>query len=565
MKTPMRRSIWTLIALAALAGCGGSKTSATPDAAPDGGTEPGGSLMGVVGFGGDEYYEGDQWFLGDNGSSVEPMPDGSLVVAGSFAQQVTLGKGGPNETTLVAAGGPRDADMFLAKYNKDLTLVWAVRAGGAESCDPMTEVCEDAAGGLAAFPDGSIVVAGQFEQGAVFGEGEPNETTIDGKGAFLAKYEEDGSLAWANPFEGTCGVEKWAQTPCATAALEDGSFLVTSIFHDTVTLGKGQPNETTLTATPYPSGETGSDLFLAKYDSKGALVWASKAGGETSETVWDVATNGSNAIYWLGQFQFEGVQQYPDPGAMTFGEGEPNETSFEYEGTTGFDTSLGFLARYGLDGKLAWAVRIENGCTGSNEGNQVVVLGDGSPLISCFSEQVGMGGEPVDAVFDPGGPNELRVRGPFIAKYDANGTPVWARPAFAASSDVGAWAYGMAVAADDSFVLTGSFRDKTTWGAGQPEKTTLVPTSCDFDLCSDAFVAKFTAQGDLDWVVQAGGSGILHGGDQDRGNDVAVLADGSIAVIGEYYGTATFGQGEPNETKVTADGLYDIFVMRLAQ
>jgi hypothetical protein len=165
-----------------------------------------------------------------------------------------------------------------------------------------------------------------------------------------------------------------------------------------------------------------------------------------------------------------------------------------------------------------------------------------------------------DGVLDPGGPNETHVgEGPFIAKYDTDGVLLWVRSGIGGSD--------VAVAIDGSYEVTGHIREETTFGEGEPNETVLTPAALS-DTWTDVFVAEYEPGGALNWAVRAGGAGYHEedelGGDKDVGKHITYLSDGSIAVTGDFYGTATFGPCEPNETTLTAEGIYDVFVMRLS-
>lgn len=59
--------------------------------------------------------------------------------------------------------------------------------------------------------------------------------------------------------------------------LNDGSIISTGSFEGTVIFGEGEASETNLTAV-------GSmDVFIAKYNADGSLVWAKSAGGVLSD------------------------------------------------------------------------------------------------------------------------------------------------------------------------------------------------------------------------------------------------------------------------------------------
>jgi hypothetical protein len=133
-----------------------------------------------------------------NGLSASPAGDSTAV--GQFRYSATFGAGEAGETTLL--GGVYDG--YVAVYRADGTLVWvrAIRA----ATTPENTVW---AASVARLPGGACLVSGSFHGQATFGAGEPNETVLQTLGTapfaspdadydiFLARYEADGSLAWA--------------------------------------------------------------------------------------------------------------------------------------------------------------------------------------------------------------------------------------------------------------------------------------------------------------------------------------------------------------------------------
>jgi hypothetical protein len=196
-------------------------------------------------------------------------------------------------------------DIFIARYNADGTLAWAKQAGGAFLDDPS---------GIAVFFDGSALVTGYFSLTATFGPSESGETTLASAGdrdLFVAKYNQDGTLAWARRAGGTGSEHGWG-----ISAPSYGGALVAGLFTEKATFGRGESNETTLISAG--SG----DIFIARYKPDGTLAWAKRAGGTASDRSYSVAglSNGSALI--TGRFS----------GIATFGPGESGETSLTSAG-----------------------------------------------------------------------------------------------------------------------------------------------------------------------------------------------------------------------------------------
>ncbi len=61
----------------------------------------------------------------------------------------------------------------------------------------------------------------------------------------------------------------------------------------------------------------------------------------------------------------------------------------------------------------------------------------------------------------------------------------------------------------------------------------------------------------LDWAKKAGGT------NTDYGYGIAVDVSGNSYVTGNFEGTATFGEGDANETTLVSSGGYEIFVAKI--
>ncbi len=207
----------------------------------------------------------------------------TYVFTGVFQREATFGLGEANETTLTAAEGLYS--LFVASYDEDGGFVWAVQAEGES--DGRDVIVTD---------DGAVVVVGGFEETTTFGPEETDETSlvaVGGRDAFVAKYASDGKLAWVKSAEGS-----FVQEAEAVAECQSGSVLVAGEFEGSVTLGKGESGETILVSTG------GRDVFFAKYSTTdGALLWARSFGGAGIDEVSDIAVSDAGGFLLTGSFQ----------------------------------------------------------------------------------------------------------------------------------------------------------------------------------------------------------------------------------------------------------------------
>jgi hypothetical protein len=309
--------------------------------------------------------------------------------------------------------------------------------------------------------------------------------------------------------------------------------VVTGTFYETATFGEGEGNETVLTSV----GE--NDIFVAKYAPNGSLVWAIQAGGTGSDTGIGIAVDSSGNSSVTGFFG--GTASSEPNGVAIFGAGEPNETMLTSAGSSDI-----FVAKYTPDGSLVWAKSAGGTNYDNCSGIAVDPMGN-SVITGLFLEKATFGtGEQNETDLTSVGSNDF-----FIAKYAPDGSLVWANQSGGPSLDQG---LGIAIDAKGNSMVTGSFDRKATFGAGNPNETLLISKNG----VQEIFVAKYASNGNLLWATQT--EGTIHSG--NKGEAIAVDTSGDSMVTGSFWGSTTFGVGEPNETTLTSAGEGDVFIAK---
>lgn len=445
----------------------------------------------------------------DLGSNIAIDADGNCYVVGVFESFATFGTGN-DETTLTSVG---PSSIFIAKYSTDGSLLWAKQTGVSSPAEAWSEIAVDAFG--------AIYITNPFYDTMTLGAGEPNETTLTSAGIediLIAKYTTEGMLLWAKQ---AGGVERNRSTEIAIDGL--GHSYVSGFLMGSATFGPGEANETVLTAAG------SSDIFVAKYGVDGSLVWVRQAGGVGFSSGRGIAVDLSGNSHVMGWFG----------DSATFGIGETNETTISSESVDVF------LAKYDTEGMLLWVTN-SNGCT-LVDGSRVALDTIGNSYVTgSFEGSATFGsGEANETMLTAAGASDI-----FIAKYDVSGMLVWARRAGGSQYDMG---YSLAVDASGNSHVTGSFAGTATWGLGETNQTVLSSTG---NTDSDIFVASYNNDGTLLGARRAGGSRY------DAGGGIAIGASGDVYVTGRFHESATFGEAELNETILNSLGVIDIFVAK---
>jgi hypothetical protein len=438
---------------------------------------------------------------------------GNSYVTGRFQVSATFGAGESNETTLTSAGG---WDIFVAKYDSNGELLWVkqiVSSGNDENGE-----------NIAIDSSGNCYVTGFFQGEATFGE-EPNEIKLTSSGSFdifFAKYNSSGGLEWVKKAGGSGSDQGYA-------VVIDGlnNSYVTGIFSGTVNFDE-YPNVTELTSAG------GWDIFVAKYDSSGRLEWAKKAGSQGNDQGINIDVDASGTSYVTGRFR----------GSAIFGD-EPNQTILSSAG--GYDI---FVAKYDSSGGLEWAKK-----AGSPDDHEQGI----SIAIDALGASYVTGQFQGEATFGKEEPNETKLTTSggfdiFVAKYDGDGKLEWAKKAGGTAGDGG---YGIDVDFSGASYVTGNFEGSATFGAGETNETTL--SSSGF---RDIFVARYSSDGELLWIKQAGGSA------DDGAGSIVIDGSGNSYVTGgfssSYPDGAIFGAGETNETTLYSSGSWDMFIAKFS-
>ncbi|WP_242515450.1 hypothetical protein [Sorangium cellulosum] len=392
---------------------------------------------------------------------------GDVYIGGTFSGTINLGG-----DTLVSIG---TADMFVASFDATGAHRWSTRFGGSGA---------ETLHGLAVTPAGDVVIGGTF-----YGSFQVGDATLSSVGAldsFVATLTEAGAPRWARQIGDASD-----QTLRSVAVDAAGNTVVAGYFSGTL-LCTAPP------ATVCASSAGGTDIFVRKYDPRGAVVWTRIYGDERHQRATAVAMDAEGSVLLTGRFD----------GTLSMGARQVRNN--------GLAPNL-FVAKLDSGGSAVWLSGY--GDTASQEGTGIASAPSGAVLVTgTYMGSLDFG--PAGTL--PANPTQTA----FVASLAPDGAPVWARW-FAGD---GAQESAAIVAdAQGNAVVTGSAQGVVDFGGGP------IQSGGGFD----AFVAKLDAQGGLLWGKLLGAAG------NQKSNAAAISPQtGAILLCGTAEGTIDFGLGE---------------------
>lgn len=211
---------------------------------------------------------------------VEIGVNGDIYIAGGYSG-TTYFDGVP-----AVAVGTSWPDAFIAKYDSSLNFIWQ-RNGGSAYHDITYNI---------ALHNNHIYSTGVYTGTANFSGTliSYNATAIgssainNARDIFVSKYDLDGNLIWIKGF-GNQGFDEAYGIDIS----DDGNIYISGFFEDTVSF-----DNIDLTAL----GVSNPDMFAARLDSNGVVVWVKQTGNGLSTHASEVGIDKYQNIYVVGEY-----------------------------------------------------------------------------------------------------------------------------------------------------------------------------------------------------------------------------------------------------------------------
>ena len=442
----------------------------------------------------------------DQARGIAVDDDGAIYIVGSFEQIVDFDPS-KRKDKLKAKGRDGHPDIYLTSYSGEGLYRWTARIGGsaAEYGDAVTVT-----------PAGDVVLTGAFYEKVDFNptKRKDKHKSHGGADAFVTLLHPDGSYGWTRTFGGEQSDVGWG-----TAADNEGNIIVAGDFMATVDFnpGRGVDNRTS---------NGGEDVFVTKLGPKGSYQWTRTFGGSLRDTAWGVATDADGNVIVTGEYR----------------------GTVDFDPTEGVDmhTSNGeediFVTKLGPDGSYHWTHTF-GGTDINDKGFDVVADRMGNVYVTgAFVGRVD---------FDERGGGDVRVAegfsDVFITKRRADGSYAWTRTFGGEAVEAGV---GIVSDGSQSLVVTGNYSGTVDFDftEGVDEHTAVGGR--------DVFVTRITTQGGYVKTDSMGGTGT------DAGLGVAVHADSSIVVVGNFTSVAADFDPTTGVDRRSSNGSKDFFISK---
>jgi hypothetical protein len=220
--------------------------------------------------------------------------------------------------------------------------------------------------------------------------------TPTGMDGFLAKYDQDKNLLWADGF-----ITSPAGNVNINSVFLDGNAFVYVVGDFSSTMD-ADPGSGTFNMTATPGGNP--DVFIIKLNQAGQFIWAKSFGGTDPDKATDVCKDAAGNLYLTGTFQGS-VDSNPGAGVNTLT-------------TAGMDDV--FVLKLDASGNYVWSFAF--GGTSFDNSLRIFTVGNQVLLSGTFVNTVD---------FNPGsGVNNLSTAGSpgvFFAKYTLSGNYINAK------------------------------------------------------------------------------------------------------------------------------------------
>jgi Secretion system C-terminal sorting domain len=411
------------------------------------------------------------------GQSIAHDKAGNIYAAGVFSGTVNFDTG----NSLSSSGGP-----YLVKYNSTGNFIWVKKIAG--DADNILISADDS---------GNVYITGYFNGTVDFNPDNPGSMVKTSAGMFanifIAKYAPNGTIEWVDQIAGS-----GSQFSIGIKTDNLGYLYVLGRFTGSTDFNLGSSSSISSV-----SNSNSQDIFMAKYNSNGGLIWINTIGGVGDDYPASLAADAAGNSYILGEFSM---------------------FDFDPNSNTANNLSGVCLAKYNTLGEYQWAKKFEGINNYSLSGADIATDGNFLYVTGSFTGTVDFNLDP--NVNQKANRNSIGSDA-FFAKYDAiTASYQWANNIggngqnYAQSTSIAVNAIGEVYVLGRwegtiDFDPTGNTNNQTAVGGG------------------DIFFTKYNAAGNYQWMQGISGNA------SESGASISFISN-KINIIGTYGNSINF-------------------------
>jgi hypothetical protein len=251
------------------------------------------------------------------------------------------------------------------------------------------------------------------------------------------------------------------------------------------------------------------DIFLAKFDRTGELIWVKQAGGIDMDEAYGIAGDNEGNVYITGYIS--------------------GKAEFSQHLVNGSSSRDFFLTKYDSEGNVLW-INLEAGVN-EDYGKSVCVDNNGD----VYATGIFHGTIKTEKATL----KSKSSKNTFIIKHDRNGNFLWAKTGASSGSSE---ASEINVDSNGNVFVAGTFQ-----GVAEFDKKVIVSLNH-----KEVFLVKYSPQGEIQWLKKGGASS-----DENTLSAVATDSIGNIVITGSFSGTAFFGNKQ-----LKSNGANDLFIVK---
>jgi gliding motility-associated-like protein len=213
--------------------------------------------------------------LADKAYAVAVTPQGECYVTGFFNGVAQFG-------TISVTAINNSQDVFIAKYSASGQAIW-VKTGGGSGIDISSGIAVDANGNCVI--TGQVINSGSFSSLTFSTQLHPvtNQHTYD---IFIARYDSSGNIQWLKN-----GIGPYTDRGMAVALDNNSNAYVVLQFSDTISFTNTYNNAIY------------NAIGLLKLDNLGNEIWLRKAGGANMQIAYNIYITSASELLLTGDFK----------------------------------------------------------------------------------------------------------------------------------------------------------------------------------------------------------------------------------------------------------------------